>query len=511
LKQVVSSYVLTAVGTLSGLVSVPLALHYLPKSEFALWALMTQMVAYLILTDFGMTPAISRSLIDHKDHPEDGQYGGLIQTGVLVSVTQGIIILCVGGALAPQFADWLKIPTDLRREFITLIRWQCVITAATFSLRILRHMLHAHNRNDVTNYIQTALSGVSLLVLWGAFARGWGVYSVLWSNLAGLAFGPLIMGVACWRLGLFPQRGQWRRPTWRQFWALFNYGKDVLLAHLGSLLIGTSQNFLLANRLGLEAVAAWTVGTKVYSMLSQLLYQVFDYSTPSLSEMMVRGERDRLQARYANLLSVSMALAGVAAVIYAGCNSCFITVWTRGKIVWPWLNDLALALWLLISVFGHYAGGFVLITKRVGGMRFIYFAEGLVFFLCGGLFIKLGGVPAMIAVSIVCSVVFSGFYGLRHGNRYFGFQFPELEKQWFLPLLKELAILVPVAVVLWWVTRPLPALARVLIHASVLTLLGALVFCRYGIPASLKAEIQTRLPARLRAVAGRLMWPRLPQ
>ena len=480
---------------LYGLVSVPLALHYLPKPEFALWALMTQIMTYMALVDFGMTPAISRLLIDHKDHPEDGQYGGLIQTGILVSVAQGCIILCLGMALAQQFAGWLKITPDLQREFIILIYGQCAITAMSFSLRVLRHVLHAQNRNDVTNYAQTVVFVVSLLVLWVAFGRGWGVYSILWSNLAGLVLTPLIMGVACWRLGLFPRRGHWGRPTWSQFRNLFGYGGDVLLVHLGSLLIGASQNFLLANRIGLEVVAAWTVGTKVYTMLIQLLIQIYDYSTPSFSEMMARNESGRLRMRYANLLSVSMALAGVAAVVYPACNSHFVAVWTNGKIHWPFWNDILLAALILAVVFIHMSCSFVLLTKKIAGMRYIYFVEGLVFVIAGSVLVKWGGVPAMVAVSIVCSVVFSGLYGLRHGNRYFDFRFPELEKQWFLPLAKEIMALAPVAIVLCWATRSLPAQARFLIHGGMLTLLGAFVFFRFGTPAEVRSEIQSRVLA----------------
>jgi len=63
-----SGYAALASTVLVTLASVPLALHYLSKEEFGLWALASQVAAYLSLIDAGMTGSLSRFLIDHKDH-----------------------------------------------------------------------------------------------------------------------------------------------------------------------------------------------------------------------------------------------------------------------------------------------------------------------------------------------------------------------------------------------------------------------------------------------------------
>ena len=51
--------------------SIPLALHYLDKDLFGLWALAAQINGYLILIDVGMNGSVSRFIADHKDEVND--------------------------------------------------------------------------------------------------------------------------------------------------------------------------------------------------------------------------------------------------------------------------------------------------------------------------------------------------------------------------------------------------------------------------------------------------------
>src|SRR5208282_1117622 len=98
--SLVSGYMQLGVNSLFTLASVPLALHYLDKEEFGLWALTSQIAGYIALIDLGLTAAASRILIDYKDHQKHGEYGGVIQTGAWVGLSQAALIFLVGTLLA---------------------------------------------------------------------------------------------------------------------------------------------------------------------------------------------------------------------------------------------------------------------------------------------------------------------------------------------------------------------------------------------------------------------------
>src|ERR1700682_1416227 len=91
-QAVASGYALLIANALYVLGSIPLALHFLERREFGLWALAMQLTGYLQLVDVGMSASISRHLIDYKDQRMQGDYGGMIQTGALVLVVQGLCV-----------------------------------------------------------------------------------------------------------------------------------------------------------------------------------------------------------------------------------------------------------------------------------------------------------------------------------------------------------------------------------------------------------------------------------
>ena len=108
--SLVSGYVSVGANIFYTLASVPLALHYLGKPEFGLWALVAQISGYIALIDFGMANSVSRFLIDHKDDRRDGAYGSVIKTSVLVGLVQGGLIILAGGVLALLAGSALHVP-----------------------------------------------------------------------------------------------------------------------------------------------------------------------------------------------------------------------------------------------------------------------------------------------------------------------------------------------------------------------------------------------------------------
>src|ERR1700689_166956 len=98
--SLLSGYVALGANCFFTLASVSLALHYLGKLEFGLWALVTQIAGYIALIDLSMSASVGRILIDHKDERQSGVYGSVIKTGALVGLVQGAIMLLGGTALS---------------------------------------------------------------------------------------------------------------------------------------------------------------------------------------------------------------------------------------------------------------------------------------------------------------------------------------------------------------------------------------------------------------------------
>lgn len=503
-QSVSSGYVLLAATALYNLGSVPLALAYLTTEEFGLWALISQVTGYLALIDLGMSSSVGRALFDFKDDAASGDYGAVIQTGFLVLVMQGALLLVVGVGLTPLLVHGLKIPADLGGEFARLLWWQCLITAGGFATRIFGCLLVAQHRYDIVNYVQAAVSGANYVLLWWFLGLGWKLDSLPASNAIclGVTSGALI--AACGVLRVYPPRGRWGRPSWARLRELLAFGKDVFLVTLGAQLILASQTLIVTRALGLQAVGVWTVCTKTFTLVSQFVWRIHDFSGSVFAEMIVRQERERLHDRFRGIVMLTASVAVVAAVVFAVTNAPFVAVWTHGRVAWDGLNNGLLGVWLVIVSVLRCHSGLVLLTKRVGFLRYAYFVEGLVFFAAGNLLARTGGVPAMLVISIGCSLVFTWAYGVGRSQRYFGIGWGEVAWGWMIPMGKVALGLVPFAVLVWVAGRGWPDAWRFAVNATLVGGLGAFLVARVGIPRSLQQEIVRRLPPRIKPVLKHL-------
>jgi O-antigen/teichoic acid export membrane protein len=501
---VFSSYVLLAATAVYSLASVSVAFHYLDVKRFSLWIIMGTLAGFLNLIDAGMTSAMGRLLIDHKDDRNNENYGSLLKTAWLVSALQGAIIFLAGLLLTGPLIRLLAISDGLQPEFAQLIHWQCGVLALMFSTRIFAQILQAHQRMDLANYSGAFGLAVNFVTQWVFFHFNFGVLSLALGSLGSTLFIVIFQGCGCLALKLFPHPGSWGQITWRRFRELFDFGKDFFLVSVGNQLIMASQVFVISRMLGPEAVTIWGIGLRVFNLLNQVIWRISDMSVAAFAEMLTRGEVVRVRERYQTICMVSISLSATAAVSFALCNSLFIPIWTHGKTHWPAEFDLLLGGWMVLLAVTHCHNNLILLTKQMRFMRFIFFVEGAVFVALSCLVVRWCGLGAIIACSLACGTVFTGVYSVWRVSNYFGIAFGEVALAWLRPAFKLLLYYAPCAALAWWVLSPLPGLTRLAANALLALCLGTYLFLHFGIPETLKNELLRRVPARLAPILKRV-------
>jgi O-antigen/teichoic acid export membrane protein len=476
------------------LASVPLALRFLSKEEFGLWALAAQVAGYLLLIDLGITGAVARILVDHKDRPQEGGYGSVVKTSLLVFMVQGVLIAIGGSVLALCLPALMNIPPNLVSAFRTLVAVQCVMTGLAFPGRVLTSLLQAHQRFDGINYSQIVQMAGGLAAQWIAFERGMGVYSLL------VASGVVsFLGLVCnffWvrKLALMPARGA-GRANWKVFKEVFAFGSEVFALSVGWQLVSATQVVIVSRTLGLTAAAVWSVGTKVYPLAFQLVSKIFDFSSSAFSEMVVRGEKELLQRRFRDvfLLTTSTALfigAGVAV-----CNGVFLQVWTRGEIAWEIQDDLLLGLLLVVTCVTRCHVGMAGPLKKIGNLRYVYLLEGITFVVMAIWAAPKWGISGVIGAGIISDILWPGIYGFGRTARHFGVSMIEILFGWLATAWLYLLLIGLVGAGVWLSTRGLPPVHRLVVRLIMMGLPGAVLFWRAGLTGELRQDLRGRIAA----------------
>jgi O-antigen/teichoic acid export membrane protein len=409
--------------------------------------LVIQVAGYLSLLEFGMTAAAARILIDHKDDKSDGSYGATILTSALFFLLLSVLIAAAGLFLAAPLIKLFAVPTDLEAVAVHLLKWQAFATAINVACRIFGSILYANQRIDLLMLVGAAFQIVSLLFVWWILAQGGGLWQLPWAAVITAILSSVTLVFACFAARLIPEHGQWQQPTVRRFMHIAMLGKDIFLVNVGAQFLEASQLMIVSRTMGLSAAAVWAVCTKIFTLVFQLLAKIEGTAIVYFSEMMVRGERAKLLARFQDVYQVTAGSAAVLVITVASINTYFVTVWAGEQLVWTQTNNILLAALVYINCVLRCHTDIILVSKDIRGFRYVNFVEGVLFITLAFGTSGTWGFPAVLVSALVCSVLLRGTYSLWRSSRYFDiparvFVFPWLSRS-FLAVL----VLTPLAVV----------------------------------------------------------------
>ena len=418
-----TGYAALGINVLYTLASVPLALHYLSKEEFGLWALITQLSGYLLLLEFGMSGSVARFLSDHKDNVDGGEYGSVLRTGCRVFLFQGVLVAVLGIVAASLAPAILNLPIHLHSTFRSLATIQALLAAASLATRGAGAPLWPHQRNDIINFMGSLNLVVSFITLWICYHLGWKLYSFIAASSISIVTNNTVSIYNCHRLSIYPKKGCWGRYDAKLFRQMFHYGRGLFMLNLGTQLVSSSQIIIVSRMLGLEAASVWAVSTKLSTMASQFVLKVFDSSAAGLTELYVRGENERLMTRFRDVMTLTSVLGAVAGIGISWFNGPLIEIWTSGKISWSEVNNLLMGGLVFITCITRAQIGMVSLHKDLAWIKYMTIAEGLLFIAAAVLFCPYFGFSAILISSIACNLVSTGWYAITRSADYFGLPF----------------------------------------------------------------------------------------
>ena len=374
-----AGYLAIAVNIAYTAASVPLALHYLGKEQFGLWALAQQITGYLILLDLGVSSAVSRFIADLKDDVNSGSYGSLLLTGATVFAIQGFLIAIAGVAFSFFAPALFAVPDHLAGDFTNVLIMITFLAGLSVALRTLGAPLWAFQRNDVSYGLGSFTLLTSFAALWGGFHVGWGIYSFALAGIPAAILCPIITFLICWKNRFYPSPGCWGRPNLLLFRKIFSFGQDVVWVAMGSQLVNASQIIILSRVVSLNVAATFAIGTKLFTLGQQFTGRIIENSAPALTEMFVRGDTARFNLRFGNIVSLTTFLATLGAAGLIAGNTTLVALWTSGTIHWNLTSDALLAGLLISTSLTRCLTGLFGLAGNFRPIRHIYFIEGCLF------------------------------------------------------------------------------------------------------------------------------------
>jgi O-antigen/teichoic acid export membrane protein len=314
-RNTAASYLAFLSTTVTGLLSIPLAVHYLTKQELGLWAVISAVGGYLSFMELGLGYSTGRKMADgiiSKDKVEIDRWWTLSR--VVLSI-QGVLVVLIGLALVPLFMSVMVGEFPNKGQALFLFIGMVLIQGIKLPFQGAEGILTAQERFHWVPLRQAIIFWVELIVFAGLVVNGFGLYSVFWSKVATLI---VVWFLNWWLLAQSEPKLGWDSSglRWERFRSLFTFTFSVFGVGFMDVFVKSLPVMVLSKMGGLALVPVYTISIKVSTVLVSLGKRNYQSFYPALQRMFIQGHREKFIEKYSGvgLLTVATSL-GISGII----------------------------------------------------------------------------------------------------------------------------------------------------------------------------------------------------
>lgn len=361
---------------ISGILLVPLYLHYIPLDLYGAWLATGNILAWLTVVDPGLSTVIQQRTGVAYGKGDTTQLSDLLTSGLLLSGLVALLVLIVGLVSSRFLAEWLNLGATID---VHLVEQAFVLAAVGSALMIFSYGLTAFNQGlqsslgiglvfVVVMVISLALTvvllyqGVGLLALpIGLIVRG-----------IGLSVGNA--GYLFWR--------SWSEKLTYRFSAtgirtLTRLSSYTFLSRVSGAVAGNMDAFVLTRYLGPEVAPVFVLTRKAPDMSRMFLERPAVAFMPAVSSLVGTGEMERAKVVLLRLLRLSLWLLGLIAAGFIVFNRDFVSLWVGADLFAGSAVNVILVLALVVTVLVNGLSNLCFSLVNIKGNSLASIAQGL--------------------------------------------------------------------------------------------------------------------------------------
>lgn len=368
------TYAQFGVAILSGIILVPLTLHYIGARSWGLWLATGELLGYAGMTDLGILGVLPWMVAEADGRKDRTAMRRLVGHGAWIGGCVALIYAAVAATLWAILPSVLRL-TDADRlmvgaPFAALV----VANALGHPFRVFRAVLGGLQDawfNGLLSVFHSLLTTTITIVL---MMKGYGLYALA----IGAGLPPLVIfALSIARLkAIAPDlMSGWTRPSLADARLLLTNGTGVWLAAVGWQLLSASNAIVITFLGHPDWVPIYSCTAKVSLMTTQLTWVPPDSALVGFAQL--HGERrgeDRLRQVVLMMLRLHLLLSGAAMCGLLAFNPAFVTRWVGPAFFGGGVLNALLAIGVVVYSLVHG----LITTASIVGNRLKVGAVGLV-------------------------------------------------------------------------------------------------------------------------------------
>ncbi len=344
IRGVATGYAVKLSTAALGLLVTPFLLSHLGDRDFAVYVLLTSLVPWLALMDFGFVPALRIHLARElgKASPRPERPLAIAWYGQWLVI---VLILIAGLWGARHVTNFFGIGNTHSMLFIQLLTIAFAISKLS---DVFGAVLTAHQRVDLNQAGRAVQASVRAGLIVAALSLGGELPSLGAAWVASAIIGGVWLVLRSWPL--VPRRTF--SPTALESTSLIAMSSSGIWLSIGAaagLLIVGADRAIVGRLVSLEVVASFSITASLYVLAETLLNHFVDAARPMLAAARGQGDIARAAVIYDALRKTTRTLGWIAALAILTLNQAFVTVWVGPGQYGGFLLDAAFALNLVVQ------------------------------------------------------------------------------------------------------------------------------------------------------------------
>jgi len=417
-----SSLVTKLATSLIGLVTVPLTINYLGKELFGLWMVISSLVVWMQLADFGIINGLANALSEAHGRDDKIAACGYFTSALVATLVTSILCLLPMVLLAL----WLPWGSILKLQDPSLVQLasDCFLVAGlvfvvSLPVSVVNKVFIAYQLGYVANLIQIitsflALVGV-LLAIKLRLSLPWLVFLV--------SVGPVLGNLASWFI-------LYRLLPWCHLeWQLINRSALHRVAHssiplfvfqVGALLVNQMVNVVIARVGTLTMVSDYNILLKIYMLIFTVGVSFSAPFYPAIREAYEKNERGWVFRSIRRVIAVRLGVLFLPGIILLLVGDRLIQLWIHQPIsgefgLFGWASFM---ICMLMSASSSTLGEILTSLDDIWSQIKIVFLSAFIVIVFMYVFIpKIGLMAIYLAFSI--SSIYPIYWGYRKLRRKF--------------------------------------------------------------------------------------------
>ncbi len=312
------------------LVAIPFYLQYFSNSDYGYWIIISSVIGWLGLADFGIGTAISRFFLkavsSFRKEQNSDQVNKVASSSLMLFILIATLLLIIGFSLSTFLPVWFNVEAEKVWLFLVSFLIVVVSTALNIPFAIFGAMLEAQQKIVINRNIQTigALFQLMVSVLLVIFLKSIVALAI------GLFLGSLFTGLLLliYSRKYMTLRFSQSHVSKSELKNLLSFGGLFQLGKTANIIATSTDSLFIAHYFDASRVAVYNFTAKLpllfcITIASKIPAALFS----GLSQLFDEEKFELFQKAFLKLFSIIIRLAFFAAILIFFINGKFVNLW----------------------------------------------------------------------------------------------------------------------------------------------------------------------------------------